>query len=134
MDKKIKHLKNWNLNTPSWDNILNNLNKSIESINSPYPGFMINHEGNTIEKVSEVLPKLGLKNAHVYCHLFPSLYKSNKHTDVMDVYYWQVKGEVIWIINEKDKYHLNEGDLIFVPKGIPHEVIPLTPRAGISMA
>ena len=56
-----------------------------------------------------------------------------KHKDNIDVYFWQVQGISEWIINE-EHILLNPSDLLFVEKGVYHEVIPKTPRAGISMS
>ena len=35
---------------------------------------------------------------------------------------------------DKEEYILNVGDLIYIPTGFHHEVVPLSPRLGISMS
>jgi hypothetical protein len=60
---------------------------------------------------------------------------TGKHKDIEDVLYVQFIGSVAWKIWEEKKekvYILNPGDGIFVQKNTYHEVISITPRAGIS--
>jgi quercetin dioxygenase-like cupin family protein len=52
----------------------------------------------------------------------------------MEVIYWQCQGQTLWIIDQREQHILKPGDLITVPAGTYHNVIPLTPRLGISMA
>jgi mannose-6-phosphate isomerase-like protein (cupin superfamily) len=66
---------------------------------------------------------------------------SPKHNDDWDVVFIQVVGESTWNIykNEKDdtptqSQTIFPGDIIFIPKGVYHEIYALTPRAGISLA
>jgi ribosomal protein L16 Arg81 hydroxylase len=80
-----------------------------------------------------VLDVLGLKIAHLYCNLTTKAPTFGEHTDSMDVYFWQCQGSTKWMVNEKIII-LNSGDLLFIPKGIKHNVIPLCPRVGISMS
>lgn len=60
------------------------------------------------------------------------------HRDSMDVLYLQVIGEVEWSIWNSDKVirvfstKLTPGDTIWIPRGIPHHVKPLSPRVGFS--
>jgi ribosomal protein L16 Arg81 hydroxylase len=56
------------------------------------------------------------------------------HVDTMEVIYWQCQGQTLWIIDQREQHILKPGDLITVPAGTYHNVIPLTPRLGISMA
>jgi hypothetical protein len=60
---------------------------------------------------------------------------TGNHTDPIDVMYCQFIGSVIWKIEYEDRvetFVLNPRDMIYVPKGLMHEVTSLTPRAAIS--
>lgn len=60
---------------------------------------------------------------------------TGKHSDPVDVFYWQCIGDVEWTLYYNDieeSFILNPGDIIYVPEGIIHEVKSLTPRASIS--
>lgn len=60
---------------------------------------------------------------------------TGKHSDPVDVFYWQCVGTALWTLFYEDKeeiFTLSPGDIIYVPKKIIHEVKSLTPRASIS--
>jgi mannose-6-phosphate isomerase-like protein (cupin superfamily) len=60
-----------------------------------------------------------------------------KHHDLVDQFQWVVKGEMIWRTGEnlENEYHTVEGDFIFVPKLLIHEVETFkAPRACINLA
>ena len=99
-----------------------------------YPGFFVSHEGHEIETVKPILKDLNCNIAHLYFNITTKAETFGKHKDVMDVYFWQCQGATKWIIEDKDKVILNPGDLIFIPKGVHHNVIPLSPRLGVSMS
>jgi len=56
-----------------------------------------------------------------------------RHNDDMDVWFWQCQGLSRWVLDDKE-FTLEPGDLIYVKKGIYHNVSALTPRAGVSMS
>jgi len=61
----------------------------------------------------------------------------NKHMDLVDQFQWVVKGEMIWRTGEnlENEHHVVEGDFIFVPKLLTHEVETFkAPRACINLA
>jgi hypothetical protein len=60
---------------------------------------------------------------------------TGKHSDPMDVIYCQFVGSVVWEIfeeNSSEKFILNPGDVIYIPKTVQHEVVSLSPRAALS--
>jgi mannose-6-phosphate isomerase-like protein (cupin superfamily) len=60
----------------------------------------------------------------------------SKHRDYVDQFQWVVKGEMVWRTGEnlENEYHVVEGDFIFVPKNLAHEVETLkAPRAAINL-
>jgi len=59
----------------------------------------------------------------------------NAHVDTEDVFILGLKGNSIYRVYDiKNKdYQINKGDLIFIPRGIKHKVISLTPRINASI-
>ena len=127
--------RNFNKKIPSWETLLNNFNWSLTTYNNVKhicPGFLASWDAHLIKEVQTSLKKLNCTVAHLYINtcVGPTY---GKHKDNIDVYFWQVQGISEWIINEKHIL-LNPSDLLFVEKDVYHEVIPKTPRAGISMS
>lgn len=59
-----------------------------------------------------------------------------KHSDYVDQFQWVIKGEMIWRTGEnlENSYHVVEGDFIFIPKNIVHEIETIkAPRAAINL-
>lgn len=122
------------MDTPSWDQVIENLNLSIfnkQLVKSNSSGFFVSHNAYMIPKVKQVMNVLNFNSAHLYINFIYNGETFGKHVDKVDVKFWQIIGKTKWIINDKE-YILERGDLINVPKGIYHEVIPMEPRAGIS--
>ena len=133
----VKYIKQFNLDTPSWEEVLNDLNFSSlnkELIKIPSPGFFVSHHSYRIPKVSKILKTLKLSEAHSYINILGNSPTFGEHKDNVDVWFWQVKGSTKWIIENSKEYSLEEGDLIYIPQGISHNVIPHGPRIGISMS
>ena len=60
----------------------------------------------------------------------------SKHSDYVDQFQWVVKGEMIWRTgdNLENENHIVEGDFVFIPKNLVHEVETLkAPRAAINL-
>tara|TARA_R110000803_G_C11820289_1_gene301853 strand:+ start:92 stop:511 length:420 start_codon:yes stop_codon:yes gene_type:complete len=135
---KVNFIKRFELNTPSWDELLFNLNYSHinqeEEVKNNSPGFFVSHNVYRIPRVQYILKKLNLKTAHLYINILQNSSTFGEHKDTVDVWFWQVKGSTKWVIESKEEYLLEEGDLIYIPKGVLHNVIPLGSRAGISMS
>jgi ribosomal protein L16 Arg81 hydroxylase len=133
---QIKFTKNFNMNVPSWESLINNFNYSVIYKNpirfSPI-GFFVSHNANLIDEVKIILNELKLKQAHLYMNLAIEKNTLGRHHDEEDVWFWQVQGSTKWDF-DNGSHILEKGDLIYVPKFIYHNVIPLTPRAGISMS
>ena len=114
--------RNFNKKVPDWQTILENFNWSL--VNKKFTKL--------IKEVKESLEKLKCKTAHLYIStcVGPTY---GKHKDDIDVYFWQVQGIAEWIV-DNHCIILSPGDLITVKKDVYHEVVPKTPRAGISMS
>ena len=54
----------------------------------------------------------------------------NTHVDIEDVFIIGLEGKTIYRVydNINEDYIVEKGDMIFIPKGIKHKVIALTPR------
>tara|TARA_R100001163_G_C5067934_1_gene207509 strand:- start:1128 stop:1652 length:525 start_codon:yes stop_codon:yes gene_type:complete len=52
------------------------------------------------------------------------------HADIEDVFIIGLKGKTIYRIYQEENidYEISKGDLIFIPNGVSHKVIGLTPR------
>tara|TARA_R100000773_G_C4218710_1_gene117222 strand:- start:2224 stop:2742 length:519 start_codon:yes stop_codon:yes gene_type:complete len=52
------------------------------------------------------------------------------HADTEDVFILGLEGNTIYRVFDTNTfdYHINKGDMIFIPKGLKHRVIALTPR------
>jgi len=134
---KVIHTKGYNKKIVSWKDALDNFNWSLnnnDDIKHNDFGFFVSHRADQIKRVKPVLEDLKCNSAHLYFNIITKAKTFGNHKDTMDVWFWQCQGKTKWIIEDKTVYNLNSGDLIYVPKGIKHEVIPLTPRVGISMA
>ena len=129
-------IRQYNMNVLDWTEAFLNFNNSVsqnKEIKFNYPGFYVSHEGHYIDKVKEVLKDLNCNIAHLYFNISTKAETFGKHKDTMNVYFWQCQGVSKWIV-ENDEVILNPGDLIYIPKGVYHNVIPLTPRLGVSMS
>jgi ribosomal protein L16 Arg81 hydroxylase len=135
---KIEYIKEFDLKIPTWDELLSNLNESIlneEEVRHNCMGFFACFEAHRLEKVAAVMKKIGAVDAHLYINISTNGKTFGNHCDTMDVYFWQCQGMTKWVFsNEKKEIVLSQGDLIMVPKGVYHNVIPLSSRAGISMS
>lgn len=88
-----------------------------------------------IEEFKQQKEKENLKSdCAVYTSFFPSSMSHGIHRDATDVFHWQHLGYTEWNVYDKEThtYMLKPGDCIFIPKGMYHDIIPLTARAGVS--
>jgi ribosomal protein L16 Arg81 hydroxylase len=133
---KTKLLKQYDLNCPSWETLLDNLNNSVingDDVKHNCLSFFFSDNAKIIPEVKNILNKLNLRLAHLYVNITQKGDTYGRHSDTVDVYYWQVQGKTSWEFDD-EKYILEPGDLIIIPKGVYHNVQPLSPRAGISMS
>ena len=131
--------------TPSWDEVLTNLEKSLEAqaLVKAGPYFsIVTHDGDKhirlagalLEEIRKLDPSLG-GSAHVYIGLTRFSESFGKHRDNADVFFWQVIGSTRWKVYAQAgvaEYTLGVGDVLYVPRQMDHEVVSLCPRVGIS--
>jgi quercetin dioxygenase-like cupin family protein len=134
--KSVYFLKNWNDDVVNWNEALINYNQSVllGNLTKGENGFYVSHEAHKISKVKKVLEDNNLNYAHLYFNIITQAKTFGKHKDEIDVWFWQCQGVTKWIIEDKEEFILNTGDLIYIPTGFKHEVVPLSPRLGISMS
>jgi len=134
---KYKYTKGYNLKVLEWQTLLNNFNQSVLSGNmikhNPL-GFFVSHDAHFIPELKNVLDDLKCSIAHLYFNITLNGKTFGRHNDTMDVWFWNCQGQTKWIMEDNKSFVLNPGDLIYVSKNTYHEVVPLSPRAGISMS
>jgi hypothetical protein len=96
------------------------------------------HVHDTLGLTEEKQKKINqgyIPNVSIYMSLAPNAFSHGIHCDVTDVYHWQQVGTTRWTVydNGKHTYELNPGDVLYVPRGMYHDTLPLTPRAGLSV-
>jgi ribosomal protein L16 Arg81 hydroxylase len=142
-NKKHHIFKNVDLVPPKWNDIIQELNDSFVKkrrvTSLPNLGFVV-HSGQNISGISELLQKISSLDKSVPCtaHCYISFLEISKsfgrHKDEADVIFWQMIGKTKWIIDDETTvtYELEPNDVIYVPRDMYHNVIPLSPRAGMS--
>ena len=133
--------KGYNYNTASWDEAFYNLNDSIsknEVVKKPQGGgFFVSHNAVRINCVQDVLNDLGCQTAHLYIGIDITNSGFGVHADKVDVWIWQNKGVTRWDyqnpLDVEKSCTVNEGDLIYIPKGVYHKANSVTARFSITM-
>ena len=130
------------------------LNKALTDEPNPnkcdyfYTLALVDTQINIPHKVEHVYKTLNIEEEHkqrinnkyrpnvaLYMSLAPYAFSHGIHRDATDVYHWQQLGTTKWVVydNGKHTYELTPGDILFIPKGIYHDTLPSTPRAGLSL-
>jgi hypothetical protein len=136
--------RNLNLETPGWSDILANLNRNIVSKAKlkvlDNLGFVY-FDADNIPEVNNLVYEIRQLtdrtcSAHCYISLLETSGTFGRHFDNAEVFFWQVQGSTQWLVEQDSticEYILLPNDIIYIPRLMVHEVIPLTPRAGISI-
>ena len=133
----VRYIPKYNLNVPSWDEVIQDINKSVEAkeiVKHVCPAFLVSHNSHRIPKIKNVLNDINCSESHTYVNLLASDIGFGRHKDTMDVWFWQAIGETEWYFDNGEVYHLVPGDMIEIPAGVYHRVVSKTPRCGISMS
>lgn len=130
---------------PTWEDIFFNLEKSLQEnslVKHLEPYTIITHNAaHHVKCVNDILNQIQKLNpnatgtAHAYICLTALSQTFGNHCDDSEVFFWQAIGKTKWKITDRGKifeYTLQENDLVYIPVGIYHDVITLTPRVGIS--
>lgn len=77
-------------------------------------------------------------SANIYMALSSMTQGFGKHNDHMEVCFWQVIGQTQWTVyvtpTQKEIFVLSPRDILYVPPSMPHDVVSLSSRVGVSMA
>jgi ribosomal protein L16 Arg81 hydroxylase len=132
-------------NTPSWDDVFRDLEKSLEERSlikaGPYFSFVTHNGDKHIPLAAQFLDEVKKLDAslsgsaHVYLGLTRFSESFGKHKDNADVFFWQIIGSTRWKVFTQagvKEHTLQVGDVLYVPRYMEHDVTSLCPRAGIS--
>ena len=136
--------RNLDLTAPTWGEILESLNQTIVSKSKMKMldnlGFVF-FDAERMESVNSLLTEIKKITdrpctAHCYVSLLEISGTFGRHSDTSDVFFWQVQGNTLWKVEQGAttcEYELAPNDLIYIPRFMFHDVLPLGPRAGISI-
>jgi len=109
----------------------------------PIPNIVILH-GECIPIVKKIAIDIHMKrqltdkdrvNCHIFYNMSPSQFTIDKHSDMHDVYIWQVKGKTEWWIeNVADEINLVNNQMIYIPAGVKHKPTVTIPRISVSFS
>lgn len=142
---KVYFIKNYNPDVLSWSDVFEamddgwNNDEDRKHMIHRGIGFFVIHNGRRLKQLKPMLEDLACRHAHIYVNLVANDRDFGRHADGMDVWVWQCIGVSHWFVEERgendvDKYILEPGDMIYVPRGIPHIAIPQTPRASVTFS
>lgn len=74
-------------------------------------------------------------NCHIYSNMSPSQKTVDMHSDVDDVYIWQVKGSTSWTVEGHiEDLTLQNNQMIYIPAGVNHKPTVTMPRISVSFS
>lgn len=140
-----KFFKDDSFNRITWEEVIDNIDRNVcENLK---PELKVKHNlGIVTHDTRDLLKTYTIKNLitksrpHINptCHLYVSLTSISetfgKHDDFMDVIIWQCLGVTRWTIYDDQtfQYDLKPGEFLYIPMGMFHDTVPITPRASIS--
>lgn len=77
-------------------------------------------------------PRTGDVTIHMYVSLLAGAKTFGRHKDTADVFFIGGKGQTQFTI-EGEKYIVEGGDLLYIPRSVYHDPKALTPRVGFSI-
>lgn len=138
-----KFYKNSDYILPTWDRIINNIDRSIKEripIKIMNNFGLVTHDTLDIPEVYPIFEILQKKypnlttSAHAYISFSSESSTFGKHKDNTDVWVWGCIGITKWTVFDDEicEYYLHPGDIIYVPSQMYHDTQPVTPRVSIS--
>lgn len=75
-------------------------------------------------------------NCHIYSNMSPKQFTVDYHSDIDDVYIWQVKGNTTWFVEDDfvEGVELNSGQMIYIPHHVKHRPKVSMPRISVSFS
>lgn len=81
------------------------------------------------------LSKKDKVNCHIYSNMSPLQKTVDMHSDVDDVYIWQVKGTTSWTVEGHiEDLTLENNQMIYIPAGVNHKPTVTMPRISVSFS
>lgn len=115
----IKHFDNYSIVIHEAQAIHPVVQEFLKQIQNGYRTFKANQQFTALGYIS--LSSL----SHTY----------GRHNDVMDVWCWNILGATYWKVEGRERIFekvLEQGELIYVPRGMWHDTKPMGPRVNIS--
>lgn len=145
--QQVKYIKdNFNLvKNIQWEDIIDKISVEFKNQTQKFlikdlftpPTFVLHTKyfPNSIQiAYNEVCASHNMKDMHMYISLGRGSHTFGRHKDEMDVLIVQAKGNVEYQFDNGSKYLLNEGDSLFIPVGVYHTPIVLSPRVTLSFS
>jgi len=73
-------------------------------------------------------------NCHIFYTMSTSQFTIGEHSDIHDVYIWQVKGRTQWWIEGQEDIQLGINQMIYIPAGVKHKPTVTIPRISVSFS
>jgi mannose-6-phosphate isomerase-like protein (cupin superfamily) len=127
--------------TRSFDNLINILDNL-------HPGekiavlsiiHFVNAHNNLVPEAAEAFYTdfVGANQENITPDFDLSLLKPRAHSDPVDGFYIQCEGQTTWRAfygDNTEEYQVNPGDMLYIPKGVPHSVESMNIRASLSIS
>lgn len=139
--------RNLNLPVITWEDVVACINQSVANkychfVGNPHKMGLILRRAQLIKQVlpvmaafNNVMPDLQV-SGHVYVSFSTESGTLGRHRSKSSVFFWQAIGSTRWTVTNQTGEHsyvLNPNDAIYCPSGMYHDVVPLSPRVGISL-
>lgn len=74
-------------------------------------------------------------NCHIYSNMSPCQHTVDVHSDIDDVYIWQVKGRTSWWVEDcYEEFQLGLNQMIYIPANVNHKPTITIPRISVSFS
>ena len=74
-------------------------------------------------------------NSHIYSNMSSQQTTVGSHSDIDDVYIWQVKGRTHWWVDDQhEDTNLGLNQMIYIPANVMHKPTIITPRISVSFS
>ena len=129
----------------SWEDVIQKISyeyeykthKTIFINNDTSPTIVLRNNifpGTLQEVFNEIKSEIDIKDLHVYVSFGKNSSTFGRHDDPNDVIIIQAIGSVYYAFDDGTTFTLNPGDSLFIPKGIYHNQITLSPRITLSFS
>jgi ribosomal protein L16 Arg81 hydroxylase len=131
----------------TWEMVVKCMDKSVKEdylnvVGKPNKaGFIlrraqfINEVVPVMEAFNSAIPDLQV-SGHIYVSFSTESGTLGRHRSKSSVFFWQAIGKTQWTVSTKrgdETYILKPNDAIYCPSLMYHDVVPLSPRVGISL-